>query len=364
MRTHGKYQWGDWMLGPETAALGGGLFVTRAEWMFPTRWEKDARGVLVPVEWDAVPQGFVFDYASVPWWARWLVAVRGKHDAAAAAHDWLYVSRRLGRRRGDLVFRELMRALGVAAWRRGIMFLAVRVGGWPGYWFPEAGLMNGKVLPSLIPSTPEEARVGAVHLPWTAPGMLASSLQSGVWLESRMWPTGEMLDQGPHPKCAGYGMANAGEAHGFLWDPDELYARAKGLDGMPDAPGTTMPAIKRATEELYGDEAELVWLRSVEEVQRFVLRRGAVGIGFDWRQGMAQPRNTWMRVRGRSWGGHFATIVGTCAKRKAFRVENTHRLWGFRRLAWLRWADLPAAVVRDEQFPALGVAKRREKDEL
>src|SRR5437764_1311818 len=37
-----------------------------------------------------VPAGFVTDFASVPWYARWLISVLGRHSIPAIVHDYLY----------------------------------------------------------------------------------------------------------------------------------------------------------------------------------------------------------------------------------------------------------------------------------
>ncbi len=85
--------------------------------------------------WIQVPEGFVTDLASVPWFGRWAVSVDGDHTKAAIIHDWLYVTAsaedfpNVTRRDADRVFLEALKVRGVPAWKRNLMYAAVRVGG-------------------------------------------------------------------------------------------------------------------------------------------------------------------------------------------------------------------------------------------
>lgn len=78
-----------------------------------------------------VPAGFRTDFASVPRLplAYWLFG--NAADEAAVIHDWLYTSNVSGvtRKQADEVFAEASKVLGVPAWRRGPMWLGVRVCG-------------------------------------------------------------------------------------------------------------------------------------------------------------------------------------------------------------------------------------------
>jgi hypothetical protein len=77
----------------------------------------------------SVPSGFVTDYASVPripgiWWV-----AGGCADEAAVVHDWIYNQQIVSRDLADKVFLEAMEASGVSAWRRYLMYAAVRAFG-------------------------------------------------------------------------------------------------------------------------------------------------------------------------------------------------------------------------------------------
>ena len=78
-----------------------------------------------------VPAGFVYDFASIPFWARALYQpATGKHRAAACIHDWLYYSGMYTRKESDEIFSILMRLDGVMGIDNTIIYSAVRAGGW------------------------------------------------------------------------------------------------------------------------------------------------------------------------------------------------------------------------------------------
>ena len=79
------------------------------------------------------PGGFETDFASVPRLFWRIVPPGGPYAGATVVHDWLYLNRIGNRKDADRVFLEGMKAAGVSAWRRNIMFRAVRTfgrGGW------------------------------------------------------------------------------------------------------------------------------------------------------------------------------------------------------------------------------------------
>jgi hypothetical protein len=61
----------------------------------------------------------------------------GDGARAAVVHDYLYATRglegRYSRAQADGIFREALKALGVPAWKRGLLWAAVRVGGAGGW---------------------------------------------------------------------------------------------------------------------------------------------------------------------------------------------------------------------------------------
>jgi hypothetical protein len=76
-----------------------------------------------------VPAGFATDFASVPRLplAYWLFGAVA--DEAAVVHDYLYSTGACPRKLADDIFAEASAACGVAAWRRGPMWLGVRLFG-------------------------------------------------------------------------------------------------------------------------------------------------------------------------------------------------------------------------------------------
>jgi len=88
-----------------------------------------------------IPEGFVTDFASVPKPLTGLIPRSGRHNAAAVLHDWLYVTRPLPRKEADRLFLEAMADSGVTIPHRGLMWAAVRLGGWaPWHWQSARGL--------------------------------------------------------------------------------------------------------------------------------------------------------------------------------------------------------------------------------
>ncbi len=97
-----------------------------------------------------LPVGFETDFASIPRFARILIPKLGRYNKAAVVHDALYqlatlpeyllccgtgpsftVARRVVTRKdADGIFLAGMVALGVAPWKRRLMYWAVRLGGW------------------------------------------------------------------------------------------------------------------------------------------------------------------------------------------------------------------------------------------
>ncbi|MEH6436709.1 DUF1353 domain-containing protein [Massilia sp. DD77] len=97
-----------------------------------------------------VPSGFVTDFASVPRlpFTFWLFGAVAQE--AAVVHDHLYSTGEVSRKLADEVFAEASKACGVSAWRRGPMWLGVRLFG------------AGRYAPAPAPR-PEEHSVGELE---------------------------------------------------------------------------------------------------------------------------------------------------------------------------------------------------------
>lgn len=80
-----------------------------------------------------VPAGFRTDGASTPWIVQWLLPRFGQYSKAAYLHDACYQlvrENKMPRRLADWVFLESCEVLKVPAWKRYLMFYALRVFGW------------------------------------------------------------------------------------------------------------------------------------------------------------------------------------------------------------------------------------------
>lgn len=94
------------------------------------------------VTWKVL-SGTSTDFASIPWFARWLIARAGRHTEAAVVHDAAYRNRLrsyaaggirvrtpMTRLRADQLFVVLMAQAGVRWWRYTLMYWSVRGCGW------------------------------------------------------------------------------------------------------------------------------------------------------------------------------------------------------------------------------------------
>ena len=91
------------------------------------RYEDDK--YIIPVE-----AGFDFDFASIPWWATWLLPKDGqKYDRASFFHDALYASQALPKDESDNVFLAIMLFDNTNKYLAKDMYLAVKYGGHQAY---------------------------------------------------------------------------------------------------------------------------------------------------------------------------------------------------------------------------------------
>jgi len=93
----------------------------------PGEWE-----VLKELEWRGipVPEGFIFDGASIPWALQPFVKKGGKVFAPGCIHDFLYRSAKGDRKACDLVLYEALLSNEVGPRKAKTMYLGVRAGGW------------------------------------------------------------------------------------------------------------------------------------------------------------------------------------------------------------------------------------------
>ena len=139
--------------------------------------------------------GLRTDFASVPRFFVWLLPRYGRWTKAAILHDLMWQqevpSGRMTRREADRLFREFMRGMDVAFWRRWIMWAAVRLGalahpdGRKGWW---------RDLPRI-------AGVAVVALPIVAlPAVtIGASLLAFYVVERLTWLGGRIFGRTPNP---------------------------------------------------------------------------------------------------------------------------------------------------------------------
>ena len=104
----------------------GGRSVWQLE--YPLVYESDTLGTSV-----AVPDGFLTDFASVPRLPIIYLFMNDVGQKAAVIHDYLYRNGLFTRKLADQTLREALKDIGVSAWRRSLMYAAVRVGGFASY---------------------------------------------------------------------------------------------------------------------------------------------------------------------------------------------------------------------------------------
>ncbi len=74
-----------------------------------------------------IPQGFIFDYASIPRIAwRLFPPATGKHRVPSLAHDWLCASGNVGWVEAADIFLQAMKVAGVGYFKRYTIYWAVR----------------------------------------------------------------------------------------------------------------------------------------------------------------------------------------------------------------------------------------------
>lgn len=77
-----------------------------------------------------VPENFETDFASVPRGLWNIFPPDGEYTQAAVLHDYLYNTKLRTRSESDRIFLEAMTVLLVPAWKRQLMYRAVRLFGW------------------------------------------------------------------------------------------------------------------------------------------------------------------------------------------------------------------------------------------
>ncbi len=85
----------------------------------PFRYHRDTEVIHVPA-------GYETDFASIPRLFWRILPPWGKYGKASVVHDYLCDLRDRPSEEVHMIFREAMAALGVSAWKRNVMYAAVR----------------------------------------------------------------------------------------------------------------------------------------------------------------------------------------------------------------------------------------------
>lgn len=98
-----------------------------------------------------IPKELIFDYASSPRivWSI-IPPYDPKYSAGALTHDFLYQSQYFPRKVSDDLLLAALIARGVPAWKRNIMYAAVRIGGGSSYGKYKKKLIKSRSLMSIF----------------------------------------------------------------------------------------------------------------------------------------------------------------------------------------------------------------------
>ena len=99
-----------------------------------------------------IPAYFLYDGASIPWFA-WVAIYTPFHPdvmAASLVHDWLYVSHQCSRKEADQIFYSILILNGVNKTKAKLMYRALRVGGGPAWEMSDKDNKKLKLLYPMI----------------------------------------------------------------------------------------------------------------------------------------------------------------------------------------------------------------------
>lgn len=161
-------------------------------------------------------------------------------------------------------------------------------------------------------------------------------------------------NQGQTPHCAAYSICNLCEA--LIWkktgklinlNADQVYARAKQIDGDIDSDGTYLEAAIKAAFELGGFNGSDVKIKSVYndgtdktvELVKFLLHKyDFLHVGFQITEGWYQTnrRDYIIKDRGMGLGGHAVLACGYTSE--GVIIQNSWGVdWGAKGFAILPW---------------------------
>lgn len=178
-------------------------------------------------------------------------------------------------------------------------------------------------------------------------------LPKKVAAASRFYKVGPTLDQGDTPMCVGYAWDQFLRSEPLMttqgpYGP-EIYHVAQTLDEWPGEAydGTSVrggaKALTAATRL-----KQYVWAANALDVRDFLIVRGTVVMGTDWRNGMFSPNPTTglLKLSGAVAGGHAYLLCGYDAPRNWFQMINSWDGWGLNNtgIAYIAYSDLDRLI--------------------
>ena len=155
-------------------------------------------------------------------------------------------------------------------------------------------------------------------------------------------------DQGPFPRCAAFGCMTGCEARNWRLtdafsqlDPTPVHEKAKEIDGMPDADGTTLTAVTQAAINLgMLPTGTLIRVVTTENDVRYACHtRGGCIAGFnitqDWMDSSGQ---TIVDTGAASIGGHAVFLAGYDSD-TVWICNSWGTAWKWNGFAKLPWAS-------------------------
>jgi len=166
-------------------------------------------------------------------------------------------------------------------------------------------------------------------------------------------------DQGSTSQCAAYSTTSFAEA--ILWqikhrptqlDPAKVYARAKQLDGDPNAEGTSLDCAINALLQVYPDLFDKscscnlirgfgVNIQDIKfAIHKYGFMIGGFNITTDWYAASGNPNNGWIPSKGgTSIGGHAVLCCGY--NENGLIIQNSWGTnWCEKGFGVLRWSDV------------------------
>lgn len=182
---------------------------------------------------------------------------------------------------------------------------------------------------------------------------LAARLLPDAWpkVQRRRWSTGPVLDQGQRNACVGFAvkqfLMTTPVRSGLTTPPSpiEIYDLARHLDDDPtndnSDTGTSVRAGLQAAQA-EGHIKTYLWVHTVDDIARWLLRFGGVIIGVRWLDGMEETdTDGYIHARGAFLGNHCTFLKGVDRATETFYGVNS---WGPSWGEWghfkLRFADM------------------------